>query len=197
MFCCCSRSFQVKKLENLRSFETLSCNILDLAQPLWGAEESESRLKMVWWTAAFCWPSSSAQSRGFSSGKCAGRKAKKVRLKNGFKATVSPNTNTYLKVSWQNISNLIRSSVYEWHGTVSVWYLWTISDVKKPEANVIATKHSNIFIDLFCSWFTASQFFYNKGNWSSLNLLIHWSLYKSLHSSKDIFLNVQPMGEII
>lgn len=155
---------------------------------------------MVWWTAAFCWPSSSAQSRGFSSGKCAGRKAKKVRSKNGFKATVSPNTNTYLKVSWEKILHSLRwSSVYEWHGTssVAVWHLWTIADVKVPEANGIATKHSNIFIDLLCSWFTASQFFYNKGNWLSLNLLIHWSLYKSLHSSKDIFLNVQPMGEII
>lgn len=54
---------------------------------------------MVWWTASFCWPSSSVQSRGFSSGRCAGRKARKVRLKNGSRDTACPIISICLKVS--------------------------------------------------------------------------------------------------
>ena len=63
------------------------------------AEGSEWGWKMVWWTAAFSWPSSCAQCRGSSSGKCGGKKEKRVRLRNGSKDISFRNTVTYLKVS--------------------------------------------------------------------------------------------------
>lgn len=64
-----------------------------------GTEGSFGRLKMVWWTAASFWPVSSARCLGFSSGKFGGRKAKKVRLRNGSKDMASLNTGGCLKVS--------------------------------------------------------------------------------------------------
>ena len=69
--------------------------------------ESGWRLKMVWWTAAFCWPSCFAQSLGSFSGKYAGRKAKRVRSRNGWKDRASPSTGTCLKVSGWDVLHLV------------------------------------------------------------------------------------------
>lgn len=64
---------------------------------------------MVSWTDALCWPSSSALCPGCSSGKCAGRKQRELRLKNGSKSIACLSTSTYLRVSamdmpWTSLS---------------------------------------------------------------------------------------------
>lgn len=97
---------------------------------------------MVWWTAASCWPVSSAQCLGFSSGRSGGRKAKKVRLRNGSKDTASLNTGSCLKVSgslhfrfaWTLTYHFGWCSYSEWNKQVRV--LW-------PAQGHICTMHGH------------------------------------------------------
>lgn len=77
-------------------------------------------LKMIWWTAAFCWPPSFVQFCGLSSGRWAGRKARKVNSKNGSRDTASPNTCICLKVSFTQ-------STYLSHNTITFSLIFQLS----------------------------------------------------------------------